>query len=160
MDKQRAAVTQSLVTKCLAHLQREEQLLISLQGVVDDMRRSLVAREDFDTEELTTSSLTDDLKEVTKDRGRLQAELSEFFDVPKEAATLSLLVEHAGERAGKALREMQFRLSGAAEGLNRTLAATGNLARHLHELIECVFRSLGGDATSSVVYERSGRHRV
>ena len=152
---------EELAAAFASHMQREEDLLGSLQLVVHEMRKSLLSRDDqMDGLILRHAQVSLSMERMSEERNELRRALAKTFAVPEQSATVALLIKHCDPPTRNVLEGFQQRLRSAAESLNGAVAANGNLALQMLDLLESVFQSLSGDRGNSIVYECSGRRRV
>lgn len=153
---------QQLALDALDHLDREEELLDKLNVIVQQIRLELLSK-DTGLDAVLGARQTELVAEqqtVIQARAKLRKRIACKLVISEDDATIGALSNRCVEATATALRQRCNRLQSKAMELHTTLIANGNLAFQLWELLERVFRTLGGDQPAPQLYERNGQRRA
>lgn len=153
---------QKLANDSLQHLQREAALLCRMSTVVNQVRADLLAKNADTIQNLASrqSELLAEQKTIKQARTKLRGEIATTLGIPHEEATVLVFSAQCSFETRNEIVELCGQLETHAKELNATLIANGNLAFQLWELLERVFRALGGDQPVPQVYQRNGQRRA
>ena len=128
---------------CLAYLQREEEFLTRVLEVTEDMRESLLSRNDNEIMKLMDryELISGDAEGLSKSRRDIRKRMVQELEVAPEEATVTLLLQHCDRHNKNALAAVQNRVHELGNKLNVLLSANSNLAL---QMLEVLNRRLSG----------------